>query len=162
MARPHAFPHEVSAFIYILICRQWCPCISNSCLQCYWTTTSADGVGEKVKDCKADCSCSFLSPYCLPKTCHPHEYRYAQYLIKWTRCSQIVRLLFSVSIPEGETDVEVHYRCLNPRVFAPEFNATGKVMEKTDVFDFGQFLLELLTGEILIKYPDWQLMKILL
>ena len=54
---------------------------------------------------------------------------------------------FSVSILEGETDVEVHYRCLNPRVFAPEFNATGKVMEKTDVFDFGRFLLELLTGE---------------
>ncbi|XP_050281054.1 serine/threonine-protein kinase ZRK1-like [Quercus robur] len=54
---------------------------------------------------------------------------------------------FSVSIPEGETDVEVHYRCLNPRVFAPEFNATGKVMEKTDVFDFGRFLFELLTGE---------------
>ena len=44
--------------------------------------TSANGVGEKVTDCKADCSCYFLSPYCLPKTCHPHGYTYDKYLIR--------------------------------------------------------------------------------
>ena len=54
---------------------------------------------------------------------------------------------FSVSIPEGETDVEVNYTSVNSTFIAPEFNATGKVTEKTDVFDFGRILLELVTGE---------------
>ncbi|KAL4618617.1 hypothetical protein ACB092_06G023600 [Castanea dentata] len=51
---------------------------------------------------------------------------------------------FSVSIAEGETDVDVPLRST---LMAPELNATGKVTEKTDVYDFGRFLLELLTGE---------------
>ncbi|KAL0000552.1 hypothetical protein SO802_014333 [Lithocarpus litseifolius] len=53
----------------------------------------------------------------------------------------------SVSIPEGEADVEGFevYRYLG--FSAPEFKATGKVTEKADVYDFGRFLLELLTGE---------------
>ncbi|KAF3948538.1 hypothetical protein CMV_025478 [Castanea mollissima] len=51
---------------------------------------------------------------------------------------------YSVSIPEGETDVDAPFRStLN----APEFNATSKVTEKADVYDFGRFLLELLTGD---------------
>ncbi|KAL4618629.1 hypothetical protein ACB092_06G024300 [Castanea dentata] len=54
---------------------------------------------------------------------------------------------FSVSIPEGETDVEVYYSFRNRRFAVPELKATGKVTEKTDVHSFGRFLLELLTGE---------------
>nr|XP_023924823.1 non-functional pseudokinase ZED1-like [Quercus suber] len=53
----------------------------------------------------------------------------------------------SVSIPDGKTFVEFNYKFANSKIRDPEFNATGKVTEKTDVFDFGRFLLELLTGE---------------
>nr|XP_023924821.1 non-functional pseudokinase ZED1-like [Quercus suber] len=54
---------------------------------------------------------------------------------------------FSVSIPEDEADVEVNYVLRNVSFIAPEIKATGKVTEKADVYDFGRFLLELLTGE---------------
>ncbi|XP_030944172.1 non-functional pseudokinase ZED1-like [Quercus lobata] len=55
---------------------------------------------------------------------------------------------FSVSIPEGEADVDAPFRSI---FCAPEFEATGKVTEKADVYDFGRFLLELLTGEDSLK-----------
>nr|XP_023895185.1 non-functional pseudokinase ZED1-like [Quercus suber]POE57656.1 non-functional pseudokinase zed1 [Quercus suber] len=54
---------------------------------------------------------------------------------------------FSVSIPEGEADVEGFHGIQHFGFCAPEFKATGKVTEKADVYDFGQILLELLTGE---------------
>ncbi|KAF3948539.1 hypothetical protein CMV_025479 [Castanea mollissima] len=50
----------------------------------------------------------------------------------------------SVSIPEGEVDVDAPLRST---FMAPELNATGKVTEKADVYDFGRFLFELLTGD---------------
>ncbi|KAL0000550.1 hypothetical protein SO802_014331 [Lithocarpus litseifolius] len=53
----------------------------------------------------------------------------------------------SVSIPEGEADVEVDFVLRNVSRIAPEFKATGKATEKADVYDFGRILLELLTGE---------------
>ncbi|KAK4575753.1 hypothetical protein RGQ29_026631 [Quercus rubra] len=54
---------------------------------------------------------------------------------------------FSVSIPEGEADVEGFDGIRQFGFCAPEFKATGKVTEKADVYDFGRILLELLTGE---------------
>ncbi|KAK4575764.1 hypothetical protein RGQ29_026642 [Quercus rubra] len=54
---------------------------------------------------------------------------------------------FSVSIPEGEADVEGFDGIRQFGFCAPEFKATGKVTEKADVYDFGWILLELLTGE---------------
>ncbi|XP_050246509.1 serine/threonine-protein kinase ZRK1-like isoform X33 [Quercus robur] len=54
---------------------------------------------------------------------------------------------YSVSIPEGEADVEGFDGIRYLGFCAPEFKATGKVTEKADVYDFGRFLLELLTGE---------------
>ncbi|XP_030931723.1 non-functional pseudokinase ZED1-like isoform X3 [Quercus lobata] len=54
---------------------------------------------------------------------------------------------FSVSIPEGEADVEGFDGFQQFGFCAPEFKATSKVTEKADVYDFGQILLELLTGE---------------
>ncbi|XP_050246493.1 serine/threonine-protein kinase ZRK1-like isoform X18 [Quercus robur] len=50
----------------------------------------------------------------------------------------------SVSIPEGEADVDAPFRSI---FCAPEFEATGKATEKADVYAFGRILLELLTGE---------------
>ncbi|XP_065622038.1 serine/threonine-protein kinase ZRK1-like [Quercus suber] len=60
---------------------------------------------------------------------------------------KLCNLFHSVSLPGGETDVKGHEVLQNFRFYAPEFRASGKVMEKTDVYDFGRFLLELLTGE---------------
>ncbi|KAF3946864.1 hypothetical protein CMV_026917 [Castanea mollissima] len=54
---------------------------------------------------------------------------------------------FSVSIPEGEADVKGFDGARYFDFCAPEFKATGKVTEKADVYDFGRFLLELLTGD---------------
>ena len=54
---------------------------------------------------------------------------------------------YSISIPEGEADVEINYKFANSTIRAPEFNATGKATEQTEVYDFGRFLLELLTEE---------------
>ena len=54
---------------------------------------------------------------------------------------------YSVSIPEGETEVEDCYSIREERFSAPEVKASVKVTEKADVYDFGRFLLELLTGE---------------
>ncbi|XP_050246438.1 serine/threonine-protein kinase ZRK1-like isoform X6 [Quercus robur] len=53
----------------------------------------------------------------------------------------------SVSIPEGEADVEGFDGIRYLGFCTPEFIATGKVTEKADVYNFGRFLLELLTGE---------------
>ena len=60
---------------------------------------------------------------------------------------KLSNFLVSVSIPEGETDVEVYHGFQNLRFCSPELRATGKVNEKSDVYSFGWFLLELLTGE---------------
>ncbi|XP_075671801.1 serine/threonine-protein kinase ZRK1-like [Castanea sativa] len=54
---------------------------------------------------------------------------------------------YSVSIPEGEIDVEVYDGLWNVYFNPPELEATGKVTEKSDVYYFGELLLELLTGE---------------
>ncbi|XP_030930471.1 non-functional pseudokinase ZED1-like [Quercus lobata] len=54
---------------------------------------------------------------------------------------------FSVTIPEGETDVEAYNGLWHPKFKGPEFEAIGKVTEKFDVYDFGDLLMELLTGE---------------
>ncbi|XP_030929801.1 non-functional pseudokinase ZED1-like isoform X1 [Quercus lobata] len=51
---------------------------------------------------------------------------------------------FSVSIPEGEVDVDAPFLSTFK---SPEFKTAGKVTEKADVYDFGRFLLELLTGD---------------
>ena len=60
---------------------------------------------------------------------------------------KLSNFFFSVSIPEGETNVEVYYSFRNRRFAVPELKSTGKVTEKTDVHSFDRFLLELLTGE---------------
>ena len=54
---------------------------------------------------------------------------------------------FSVSIPEGEADVEGFDGFRQFGFCAPEFKATGKVTEKADVYDFGRILLEVLSRE---------------
>jgi serine/threonine protein kinase len=54
---------------------------------------------------------------------------------------------FPVSIPEGETHVEAYKGIRDMWFSTPEFKASGKATEKNDVYNFGQLLLELLTGE---------------
>nr|XP_023903257.1 non-functional pseudokinase ZED1-like [Quercus suber] len=49
---------------------------------------------------------------------------------------KLCNLFHSVSLPEGETDVKGHEVLQNFRFCTPEFRASGKVMEKTDVYDF--------------------------
>ena len=53
----------------------------------------------------------------------------------------------SVSIPDGETDVETDGNYLYSRFKTPEIKETGKATEKTDVYYFGKLLLEFLSGE---------------
>ena len=60
---------------------------------------------------------------------------------------KLINFYHSVSIPEGETDVEANEIVRYLLFSTPEFKASGKATEKTDVYNFGQLLLELLTGE---------------
>ena len=60
---------------------------------------------------------------------------------------KLSNFLISVPVPKGETDVEAYERIRNTRYCTPEFRASGKVTEKTDVYKFGGLLLELFTGE---------------
>ena len=53
----------------------------------------------------------------------------------------------SMSIPKGQTYVIGNEVVRRSRFSAPEYKASGRVTEKTDVYDFGVLLLELLTGE---------------
>uniref|UniRef100_A0A2N9HIY3 Protein kinase domain-containing protein n=1 Tax=Fagus sylvatica TaxID=28930 RepID=A0A2N9HIY3_FAGSY len=60
---------------------------------------------------------------------------------------KLIHFFYSVSIPEGETDVEPLEDFRDMWFSTPELRASGKVTEKNDVYNFGQLLLELLTGE---------------
>ena len=60
---------------------------------------------------------------------------------------KLINFFYSVSIPEGETKVEAHKNIWNWMFSTPEFKASGKATEKTDVYNFGQLLLELLMGQ---------------
>ncbi len=60
---------------------------------------------------------------------------------------KLFNFIFSRSIPEGETDVNVNECIKHPRLTSPEVIATGRVTEKTDVYDFGWLLLELYSGK---------------
>ena len=64
---------------------------------------------------------------------------------------KLSNFLVSVSIPEGETDVEAYEGLWNSRFSTPELEASGRASEKTDVYKFGELLLELLTGECSYK-----------
>uniref|UniRef100_A0A2N9IPE4 Protein kinase domain-containing protein n=1 Tax=Fagus sylvatica TaxID=28930 RepID=A0A2N9IPE4_FAGSY len=57
------------------------------------------------------------------------------------------RLKIARQIAHGETEVEAHKNIRNWFLSTPELKASGKVTEKNDVYNFGQLLLELLTGE---------------
>ncbi|XP_031282868.1 non-functional pseudokinase ZED1-like [Pistacia vera] len=67
---------------------------------------------------------------------------------------------WSVSIPEGETHIEIAVQGLLEYI-APEYLKKGILNEKTDVYGFGCFLIELLTGNgisnILQAEPDYDL-----
>ncbi|XP_050246542.1 serine/threonine-protein kinase ZRK3-like isoform X2 [Quercus robur] len=67
---------------------------------------------------------------------------------------KLSNFLVSVSIPEGETEVEAAGDFWSSKFKTPEIEATGKAMEKTDVYHFSEFLLELLTGEELYIDKD--------
>ena len=55
---------------------------------------------------------------------------------------------FSISIPEGETHVEDVLCGSGTQYFVcPHYLATNYITEKVDVYSFGSFLLELLTGQ---------------
>ena len=61
---------------------------------------------------------------------------------------KLSNFIFSISIPEGETEVEADDSLRFSRFnIIPESEATGKVTEKSDTYKFGVFLLELLTGD---------------
>ncbi|XP_030928909.1 non-functional pseudokinase ZED1-like [Quercus lobata] len=67
---------------------------------------------------------------------------------------KLSNFLVSVSIPEGETEVEATGDFWSSKFKTPEIEATGKATEKTDVYHFSEFLLELLTGEELYIDKD--------
>ncbi|XP_030930482.1 non-functional pseudokinase ZED1-like [Quercus lobata] len=53
----------------------------------------------------------------------------------------------SISVPEGETHVQVDILSWCVGYMSPKYFATGKVTEKVDVYSFGALLLGLLTGQ---------------
>ena len=54
---------------------------------------------------------------------------------------------FSISVPKGETHVQVDILSWCVGYMFPEYFATGKVTEKADVYSFGALLLELVIGQ---------------
>ena len=53
----------------------------------------------------------------------------------------------SISVPKGETHVQVDILSWCVGFMSPEYFATGKVTEKVDVYSFGALLLELVTDQ---------------
>ena len=53
----------------------------------------------------------------------------------------------SISVPKGETHVQVDIMSWCVGFMSPEYFATGKVTERVDVYSFGALLLELVTGQ---------------
>ncbi|XP_062144422.1 serine/threonine-protein kinase ZRK1-like [Alnus glutinosa] len=54
---------------------------------------------------------------------------------------------FSVSIPEGETHVQVDVVRGTGSFICPIYASTGRITEKTDVYNYGMVLLQILTGQ---------------
>jgi serine/threonine protein kinase len=53
----------------------------------------------------------------------------------------------SVSIPEGETHVQADVVRGTTSVICPHYYSTGRITEKTDVYNYGMVLLQILTGQ---------------
>nr|XP_023924814.1 non-functional pseudokinase ZED1-like [Quercus suber] len=122
------------------------PIGSNFCLPYYSTTKSAHGVGEKVKIARKIANAiSYLHAAFSRPVIHMYIDK-KNILLDEHDVPKLSNFYFSVSIPEGETDVE-GFQNRHPMFRTPELEATGKVNEKTDVYKFGVVLLELLTGE---------------
>ncbi|XP_031282866.1 putative wall-associated receptor kinase-like 16 [Pistacia vera] len=72
--------------------------------------------------------------------------------------AKVFDLSWSVSIPEGETHIEIAVQGLLVYI-APEYLKKGKLNEKTDVYGSGCLLIELLAGNrmsnILQAEPDY-------
>ena len=63
---------------------------------------------------------------------------------------KLSNFLVSVSIPEGETDMEAYEGLWNSRFSTPELEASGRATEKTDVYKFGELLLELFNWRVFL------------
>ncbi|KAK9219131.1 hypothetical protein WN943_007770 [Citrus x changshan-huyou] len=72
------------------------------------------------------------------------DFKLSNILFNEENVAKLFDFSFSISIPEGETHVSDALRGTLP-IFAPEY-LTGNFNEKADVFSFGVFLGELLTG----------------
>ena len=71
--------------------------------------------------------------------------------------AKLTEFSMSISIPEGETHVEDQV-CGTIGFLCPHYIATQHITEKVDVYGFGSFLLELLTGQklnVLLNTTDF-------
>ncbi|XP_023918255.1 non-functional pseudokinase ZRK2-like [Quercus suber] len=75
-----------------------------------------------------------------------HEPMTWQSKLKINDVAKLTKFSLSISIPKGETHAVVDYLGGTAEFICPNYFSTFHVMEKVDVYSFGSFLLELLTG----------------
>ncbi|XP_052298074.1 serine/threonine-protein kinase ZRK3-like [Citrus sinensis] len=85
----------------------------------------------------------------FPRPIVYRDFKTAHILFTEENVAKLFDFSLSISIPEGETHITTDTVIGTWGYSAPEYLSTGVFNEKSDVYGFGAFLFELLTGQII-------------
>ncbi|KAK4584962.1 hypothetical protein RGQ29_022579 [Quercus rubra] len=103
-------------------------------------------MAEQVKDCKGNCSCNSYLHTAFSRPIIHRNIRLENIFLDQNNVAKLTEFSPSISVPKGETLAVVDYLGGTAEFIYPNHFSTFHVMEMVDVYSFGSFLLELLTG----------------